>query len=115
MSVVDLGKYDFIIRKGDTLRRNLTWGGAGFEPTDITGWDAELVATDVETGAVVLEMNTGNSKILIDGPNLKTTLYLSHTESAAIDWTRAEYTLKLIDTPGTGDNTTYITGIICAV
>lgn len=115
MSVTSVGKYDFTIRKGDTLNIPIVFGGTGFEPTDITGWDAELVAIDCKTGDVLLTMTTGNSKIVVDGPALKISLVLSSAETEALTFTSAVYTLKLIDTPGTGSEVTYLTGTICII
>lgn len=115
-SVARLGVYDFTIRKGDTLRIPFVFGGAGFDPTDITGWDAEIIISDFETpSSVLLTATTGNSKILIDGPNLTATLVLADTETDGLTWERGKYTLKLIDTPGTGDHATYVKGTACVV
>lgn len=109
---IRVGKYDFSIRKGDTLRIPILFGGTGFEPVDITGWDADLVAKDMTTGEVILSLSTGDGSIIIDGPNLTATLYLDDAATDALTFERAVHTFALRDTPGSGDRNTYLTGTI---
>lgn len=108
-----LGVHNFNILKGDTVRKPFGFGGDGFEPTDITGWDAEFRIVDPNDKSLLLDANTGNGKVLIDGPNLTVTLYLTDTETSSLEWAKGCYTLKLIDTPGSGDAVSYMTGTIC--
>jgi hypothetical protein len=116
MSIKKLGKYDFTIRRGDTVRKPFQFGGAGFEPTDITGFDAFFVVVDCDDPeTVLLEATTLNGKVIVDGPSLVVTLLLTDAETDALTWDKGTYTLRLKDTPGTGDALTYITGVNCVI
>ena len=56
------------IYRGKTLNFNIIWGGS--TPIDITGFQASLQAQSLD-GDVLLDLNTTNSGITIDGSNGK--------------------------------------------
>lgn len=114
MSVDRPGQYPFQIIKGDDVRKALNFTFPVGGPTDISAWDAELVAVDCADGTTeVLNLTTGNGGIVM--ATLSATVIIDDVVTAAITWDEAKYTLKLIDTPGTGDKCTYVTGVICAL
>lgn len=113
MSIDKAGVYDFKIRKGDTLRKPFNWTFPVGGPTDISAWDGELSAIDCDNDTSVLSLTTAGGGVLMS--TLTTTIFMSAVETAALTWTRARFIHKLIDTPGTGDECTYIIGIICVI
>ena len=56
------------IYRGKTLSFEIIWGGAS--PIDITGFSASLQARGLD-GTLMLDLTTGNSGIVLDGPNGK--------------------------------------------
>lgn len=115
MTVRTPGRYDIVIRKGDTYRKPLVFGGAGFTPTDLTGFTARLDIRDPDTGALLVSLTTTNGKIIMGDTDLTVTLYLTDTETKDLAWSRGVYDFELKDTPGTGDVVTYLEGEVCVV
>lgn len=115
MTVKTPGRLDLVIRKGDTYRKPMVFGGAGFTPTDLTGFTARMDIRDPDTGALLVELTTSNGKILMGNTDLTVTLLLTDAETRAFTWSRGVYDFELKDTPGTGDVTTYLEGEVCVV
>ena len=64
------------IYRGKSLNFNIIWGGSA--PIDITGFSAKLQAQSHD-GGTMLDLNTVNGGIIIDGANGKLSLKASPT------------------------------------
>ena len=106
------GRHDFVIRKGDTFRKPLRFGGSGFAPTDLTGFTARMDILD-DDGNILVSLTTTNGKILMGDTDLLVTLLLLDDETAALTWTTGVYDFELKDSAGSGDVYTYLEGEVC--
>jgi hypothetical protein len=94
------GSLDFLIPKGSTFSRTLTWKVSG-SPVNLTNYTARMQArTSAVSGTAVLDMTTANSKITLGGTAGTITLSLSATETAAITQTSLAYDLELVSAGG---------------
>lgn len=91
------GEKDFEIEQGTTFIREITWQtGDPAAAVDITGYTIRLQAReDIDDATPVLDMNTGNSQIVItDAVNGKFELRLTAAESEALNFEGAIYDLE---------------------
>ena len=115
LTVDEPARLDFIARRGDTFRKPIVFGGAGFDPTDLTGFTARMDIRDPDTDALLLSLTTANGKIIMGTTDLTVTLLLSDTETRDAVWEVGEYDFELKDSAGTGDVATYLFGTFCLV
>lgn len=94
------GSLDFLIPKGSTFSRTLTWKISG-NIVNLTNYTARMQArTSHISGTVVLDLTTANSKITLGGTAGTITLTLSAEETAAITQSSLAYDLELVSTEG---------------
>jgi FlaG/FlaF family flagellin (archaellin) len=94
------GSLDFLIPKGSTFSRILTWKVSG-SPVNLTNYTARMQArTSAISGTAVIDMTTANSKITLGGTAGTITLNLSAAETAAITQTSLAYDLELVSAGG---------------
>lgn len=94
------GSLDFLMPKGSTFSRTLTWKVSG-SPVNLTGYTARMMArTSHISETIVLDMTTSNGKISLGGTAGTITLNLSATETAAITATSLSYDLELVSAGG---------------
>jgi hypothetical protein len=94
------GSLDFLIPKGSTFSRTLTWKVSG-SAVNLTNYTARMQArSSVNSGTVVLDMTTANSKITLGGTAGTITLILSASETAAITQNTLAYDLELVSAGG---------------
>lgn len=84
------------IFRGKTLNFNIVWGGT--TPIDITGYQASLQARGRD-GELLLDLDTGNGGITIDGPNGKLTFTASPTATSMVS-KPGSYELELTNQSG---------------
>ena len=94
------GSLDFLMPKGSTFSRTLTWKVSG-SPVNLTNYTARMQArTSHVSGTVVLDLTTANSKITLGGAAGTITLSLSATDTAAITAQSLSYDLELVSAGG---------------
>lgn len=94
------GSLDFLMPKGSTFSRTLTWKISG-SPVDLTDYTARMQArTSHNSATVVIDMTTSNGKITLGGTAGTVTLNLSATETAAITAQSLSYDLELVSVGG---------------
>lgn len=94
------GSLDFLMPKGSTFSRTLTWKVSG-SPVNLTNYTARMQArTSHISGTVVLDMTTANSKIALGGAAGTITLSLSAADTAAITAQSLSYDLELVSAGG---------------
>ena len=94
------GSLDFLMPKGSTFSRTLTWKVSG-SPVNLTDYTARMQArTSHISGTTVLDMTTANSKITLGGTAGTITLSLSASETAAITQSSLAYDLELVSAGG---------------
>jgi hypothetical protein len=94
------GSLDFLMPKGSTFSRTLTWKISG-SPVNLTNYTARMQArTSHISGTVVLDMTTANSKITLGGTSGTITLSLTASETAAITAQSLSYDLELVSVGG---------------
>lgn len=94
------GSLDFLMPKGSTFSRTLTWKVSG-SPVNLTNYTARMQArTSHISGTVVLDLTTANSKITLGGAAGTITLSLTATETAAITAQSLSYDLELVSAGG---------------
>jgi len=94
------GSLDFLMPKGSTFSRTLTWKVSG-SAVNLTNYTARMQArTSHISGTVVLDLTTANSKITLGGTAGTITLTLSATDTAAITQSSLAYDLELVSAGG---------------
>lgn len=94
------GSLDFLMPKGSTFSRTLTWKVSG-SPVNLTDYTARMQArTSHISGTVVLDMATSNGKITLGGTAGTITLSLTASETAAITAQSLSYDLELVSVGG---------------
>jgi hypothetical protein len=94
------GSLDFLMPKGSTFSRTLTWKISG-SPVNLTSYTARMQArTSHISGTVVLDLTTANGKITLGGTAGTITLSLTAAETAAITQSSLAYDLELVSVGG---------------
>lgn len=94
------GSLDFLMPKGSTFSRTLTWKVNG-SAVNLTSYTARMQArTSHISNTVVLDLTTANSKITLGGTAGTVTLTLSAADTAAITQTSLAYDLELVSAGG---------------
>lgn len=94
-------KLNFILRRGSTLRRTLTWyqDERQTTPVDLTGYDAKMQIRDL-SGVLVIELSVFNGGITLGGAAGTISLYISDTASGAVVEDKCIYDLEMTATNG---------------
>jgi len=94
------GSLDFLMPKGSTFSRTLTWKISG-SAVNLTDYTARMQArASVTSATVVLDLTTANSKIVLGGTAGTITLTLSAADTAAITQSSLAYDLELVSAGG---------------
>lgn len=94
------GSLDFLMPKGSTFSRTLTWKISG-SPVNLTDYSARMQArTSHISGTAVLTLTTENGKITLGGAAGTITLSLSAADTAAITQQSLAYDLELVSVGG---------------
>jgi len=94
------GQLDFLIPKGSTFSRTLTYKVNG-SAVNLTGYTARMQARpNHKSTTVVLDLTTANSKITLGGTTGTITLNLTATETSAITQTTLVHDLELVSAGG---------------
>ena len=90
------------ILQGETFSHQLVWkAGVPAVPVDLTGCSARMqVRSVVTSGAVLLELTTGNGRIALGGLDGTLTLQLTAAETEALTWRNGVYDLELVHPGG---------------
>lgn len=88
------------IEQGATFRYSLNWT-ADDVPVDLTGCTARMqIRLDVSSPAVIAELTTQNTGIVLNATPGQVDLYLSATDTAALNFDTAVYDLEVEFTNG---------------
>jgi hypothetical protein len=94
------GSLDFLMPKGSTFSRTLTWKISG-SAVNLTDYTARMQArASVTSATVVLDLTTANGKITLGGTAGTITLTLSAAETAAVTQQSLAYDLELVSAGG---------------
>ena len=94
------GSVDFLMPKGSTFSRTLTWKISG-SAVDLTSYTARMQArASVTSATVVLDLTTANSKIVLGGTAGTITITVSAADTAAITQQSLAYDLELVSAGG---------------
>jgi len=94
------GSLDFLMPKGSTFSRTLTWKISG-SAVNLTDYTARMQArASVTSATVVLDLTTANSKIVLGGTAGTITLTLSAADTAAVTQSSLAYDLELVSAGG---------------
>ena len=96
------GKWNFTIEQGATFVRSLNWTQKDKTPIDITGYTAKMQIRKAPSDSnVLLELSTANNRITIDGLNGGVELFITATDTGAINWVGGVFSLELTSPTGT--------------
>jgi len=94
------GSLDFLMPKGSTFSRTLTWKISG-SAVNLTNYTARMQArASVTSATVVLDLTTANSKIVLGGTAGTITITVSAADTAAITQSSLAYDLELVSAGG---------------
>lgn len=89
-------EYDFTIEQGATFPLICTYKDDTGAAQDLTGFTARMqIRENLSATAVLLELNTENGRINIEGADGRVELLLTADETAAITWKRGVYDLEI--------------------
>lgn len=90
------------IYQGATFRKVVTWKvGDPAVPVDLTGCSARMhVRAKLEATTPLLVLTTENGGIALGGTEGTVTLYVSDSDTSALDWVAAVYDLEIEFTNG---------------
>lgn len=90
------------VYQGASFAKTLTWKvGKPPQPVDLTGCSARMqVRPQVASPDVLLELTTGNGRILLGGPSGTVHLQLDPAETAALSFVAAVYDLEIVHPGG---------------
>lgn len=92
---------DITIEQGSDLDITMTWRDSNSALIDLTGYSAEMDIRDtVESVAVLFELSTVNSRIVLGGVLGTIQLLITAAESTAFTFTTGVYDLELTDPLG---------------
>jgi hypothetical protein len=95
------GKYNLVIRQGETLGRTLTWKPGGVT-SNLTGYTARLKARiAIDSTDTFINLTTENGGITLGGAAGTVTLNMTAAATAALTAQLGVYDLELIS--GSGD------------
>jgi hypothetical protein len=99
---VSAGKLNLVIEQGSTFEQRLVWKSDDVA-VDLTGYTArmQIRATVAAADPPLLELTTGNSRIVLGTTNGAILLTIDATTTAAITWRSAYYDLEMV-APVTG-------------
>lgn len=90
------------IDQGATFRKRMTWKtGTPKVAVDLTGCTAVMqIREEVDSAAVLVELNTTDGGITLGGVNGTIDLYISDEDTAAFTWESGVYDLEITFTNG---------------
>lgn len=95
--------FDLLIEQGATFSQVITYKDAGVA-VDLQGFTARMqVRATLEAAAALIELNTGNGRIVLGGSAGTITLSISATDTAALTAGRGVYDLELVSGSGVVD------------
>lgn len=87
---------DLKIEAGSTFTCELLAADGTGDAIDLTGYTARMMIKRSAADEALLELTTENGRIIITESTGSVMLYLTATETAALDWTRGVYDLELV-------------------
>ena len=92
------GKLKITIDQGATFRKRMTWTtGDPPLPVDLTGCTARMqIRDEIADADPLITLTTENNGIVLDDVLGTIDLYISDTDTAAIEWTTGVYDLEII-------------------
>ncbi len=95
------GKHDFIIEKGASFQRVITWSDDLGDPINLTGYSANMqVRTSVTADDIEIELTDQNGKIVLGGTLGTITLSIADEDTATLNAGTFLYDLNLISSGG---------------
>lgn len=92
------GKYNFSIEQNSDFHRVITWKDEAGTAINLTGATATLIARNEETDTTPALNLTHTSGLVLGGAAGTITISLDDTDTAALNFNTARYTLKVNDT-----------------
>lgn len=93
---MDPGKYNFTMYQGATLGKQIIIKEAGVV-RNITGFTARMQIRDKYTGALIVDMTTANSKLVVTGASGRIDMVLSAVETMTFNFSIGLYDLEIIN------------------
>lgn len=94
-------EWNFTIDQGAEFDRTLTWRDNNDTPIDLTGFTGDLQARfKVSSAAIILQMSTSNSRMILGGANGTIRLKLTAAESRVLDFLVGVHDLELTSSGG---------------
>jgi hypothetical protein len=107
-----LFKMKLEIDQGATFRNSIVWSaGTPSTPVDLTGFKGKMQLRDIQKlDTLILELTTENGRLAISSIPGQLDMYISATDTKAMNFIEAAYDV-FITAPGTdGDTTHFLSG-----
>ena len=92
---------NLVINQGEAFEQGFGWDDGDGNPKDLTGYTARMqIREDIDAATFILELTTENGRILLGGATGDIDLYVSATDTAALDFDAAVYDLEIVPPDG---------------
>lgn len=89
--------YNFLCEQGATLQRTLQYRNEAGDIINLTGATARMqVRAEVEATAIIIELTTANSRIVINGAQGEIDLIITAADTSALPLGNHYYDLELV-------------------
>ena len=105
------GQLDLTIEKGATFKKVLYWKDSSKNAVDLTGYIARMqIRSSIKASSFLIELTTENGGITITPLEGKIELYISDTNTSALQGNVGVYDMEVID--GSDTVTKFIRGVV---
>ena len=105
------GQWNPTIQQGASWTRTLTYADEGV-PIDLSGYTARMDIAHPLSGRAILELDTDNQRIVIDGPAGTIALILSTVDTASLSPQAYRYNIELVADPDPRSETAAVQRLI---
>ena len=90
-----VAKHNWTIKQGSTWRKTFYYEEEDGTPINLAGFSAKMQIRESYNSPVLITLTTDNSKIIITPVEGKIVLYLTRSETAALNFDKAVYDLDI--------------------
>lgn len=88
---------NLVIRTGQTFKQRVVWRDSQNQPVSLVGATVHAQFRDKPGGKILLEMTTGNNRLIVAQPETGEVLIdIEASATAAFTWSKGEWDLRVV-------------------